>query len=156
METNQYTKDKEPSRSREINDATPLRTTINVAGGGTVTINKYTTRPFTNFNRVIAFESSAQSKYNGVTLEAQRRFTTNWQARISWTHSTVKDNRPDQTAVVPFSSGDDAKYASDPLNLQHDYTFGDNDVRDRVVLSGVWSLNDYAKGINSGVVKALA
>jgi len=68
----------------------------------------------------------------------------------------VKDNRPDATAVVPFSSGDDAKYASDPLNLDHDYTYGDNDVRDRIVLSGVWSLNDYAKGLTNNVVHALA
>ncbi|HEY6844003.1 MAG TPA: hypothetical protein VI391_07540, partial [Thermoanaerobaculia bacterium] len=153
--TYQYVRGDDLSRSRDINEATPVPTTMTVAGGGTVTVNRYTTHPFSNFNRIIAFESSAQSKYNGITLEAVRRFTTNWQARISWTHGTVKDNRPDQTAVVPFSSGDDAKYASDPLNLNHDYTFGDNDVRDRVVVSGVWSLNDYAKGL-SGVTKALA
>jgi len=154
--TYQYVGGDDLQRSRDINEATPVPTTLTIAGGGTVVINKYTTRPFTNFTRVIAFESSARSKYNGVTLDAQRRFSTNWQARIAWTHSMVKDNRPDATAVVPFSSGDDAKYASDPLNLNHDYTYGDNDVRDRIVLSGVWSLNDYAKGLTNSVTHALA
>ena len=154
--TYQFVKGDDLSRSRDINEATPVPTTLTLSTGGTVTINKYTTRPFANFNRVIAFESSARSKYNGVTLDMQRRFTTNWQARLAWTHATVKDNRPDQTAVVPFSSGDDGKYVSDPLNIDHDYTFGDNDVRDRVVLSGVWALNDYAKGLTNGVVRALA
>ena len=155
--TYQYVRGDDLQRSRDINEATPVPTTLTIAnGGGTVVINKYTTRPFTNFTRVIAFESSARSKYNGVTLDAQRRFSTNWQARIAWTHSMVKDNRPDATAVVPFSSGDDAKYASDPLNLNHDYTYGDNDVRDRIVLSGVWSLNDYTKGLTNSVTHALA
>ena len=154
--TYQYVKGDDLPRSRDINEATPVPTTLTVVGGSPVVINKYTTRPFSNFTRVIAFESSARSKYNGLTLDFQRRFTTNWQARIAWTHANVKDNRPDATAVVPFSSGDDAKHASDPLNLDHDYTYGDTDVRDRVVLSAVWSLNDYAKNITNGFAHALA
>lgn len=102
---------------------------------------------------MIAFESSAKSKYDGLTLDLQRRFANNWQGRIAWTHSTVKDNKPDATAVVPFSSGDDGKYASDPKNLELDYTYGDNDVRDRLVLSGVWSSDGLAQGMN-GVSRA--
>jgi outer membrane receptor protein involved in Fe transport len=154
--TYQYVKGDDLPRSRDVNEATPVPTTLTIAGGGSVTVNRYSTRPFSNFNRVIAFESTARSKYNGVTLDLQRRFTTNWQARIAWTHSSVKDNRPDATAVVPFSSGDDAKYVSDPLNIDHDYTYGDNDVRDRIVLSGVWSLNDYAKGLTNNIARSLA
>ncbi len=154
--TYQYVKGTDLQRSRDVNVSTPTTVTANLSTGGTVSYTKYTGRPFTNFNRVIAFESSAKSKFNGVTLDLQKRFANNWQARLAWTHSTVKDNKPDATAVVPFSSGDDAKYASDPLNLNRDYTFGDNDVRDRIVLSGVWSLNDYAHGISNGFVKTLA
>ena len=130
--------------------------TATIAGGGTVDFVRYTGRPLSNFNRVIAFESTARSKYNGITLDMQRRFAGNWQARLAWTHSTVKDNKPDATAVVPFSSGDDAKYASDPLNLDRDYTFGVADVRDRVVLSGVWTLDSYSRGMQSSALRALA
>ncbi len=153
--TYQYVKGSDLQRSRDINVSNPTTATANLSTGGTVSYTKYTGRPFSNFNRVIAFESSARSKFNGVTFDVQKRFANNWQARLAWTHSTVKDNKPDATAVVPFSSGDDSKYASDPLNLARDYTFGDNDVRDRIVLSGVWTL-DYAQGISNGVAKALA
>lgn len=145
-------------RSRDINVAGGTATTATIAGGpSTVQFTRYSsTRPFTNFARIIAFESSARSRYKGVTVDVQKRFNDNWQARLAWTHATVKDNKPDATAVVPFSSGDDAKYVSDPLNINRDYTWGDNDVRDRMVLSGVWSLDSYAQNIKSGVGHALA
>jgi hypothetical protein len=148
--TYQYVQGDDLQRSRDVNVSTPSTVTATLATGGTVDFTRYSGRPFTNFARVIAFESSARSKYNGITLDLQKRYSNNWQARIAWTHSTVKDNKPDATAVVPFSSGDDSKYVSDPLNIDRDYTFGDNDVRDRLVLSGVWSLDSYAKGM-SGV-----
>ena len=150
----QYVKGDDLPRSRDINVSNPTTVTATVAGGGTETFTRYTGRPFANFARVIAFESSARSKYNGITLDLQRRFANNWQARLAWTHSSVKDNRPDATAVVPFTF-DDAKYISDPLNIDRDYTYGDNDVRDRIVLSGVWSLDNYARNLN-GAMHVLA
>ena len=143
-------------RSRDVNVGVPFTETGTIAGGGSVSYTKYDVpgRPFANFSRVIAFESTAESKYDGVTLDLQRRFANGWQARVAWTHSTVKDDKPDATAVVPFSSGDDAKYVSDPLNIPLDYTYGDNDVRDRLVLSGVWSLDGFTQGMN-GIARAL-
>ncbi|MGZ7079276.1 MAG: outer membrane beta-barrel protein, partial [Thermoanaerobaculia bacterium] len=154
--TYQFVKGDDLPRSRDVNVSTPTTVTATIAGGGTVDFTRYTGRPFSNFTRVIAFESTARSQYNGVTLDLQKRFANNWQGRIAWTHSTVKDNKPDATAVVPFSSGDDSKYASDPLNLERDYTFGDNDVRDRIVLSGVWAVGNYADDLQTGFLKALA
>src|SRR5207237_10149787 len=116
-------------RSHDVNVGGPVYTTATIAGSpATATFVRYSTRPFTNFARVIAFESSARSRYHGVTLDVQKRFNDNGQARAAGTHSTVIDNKPDATAVVPFSSGDDAKHISDPLNIDKDYTFGDNDV----------------------------
>lgn len=151
----QYVKGSDLPRSRDVNVSNPTTVTGTTYDGQSVTYTKYTGRPFTNFARVIAFESSARSKYQGVTFDVQKRLSNNWQGRLAWTHSTVKDDRPDATAVVPFSSGDDSKHASDPLNLEKDYTYGDNDVRDRVVLSGVWQLDNYAQGIHNGVLHAL-
>lgn len=153
--TYQWVEGNDLQRSRDINVSTPVPTTLNIAGGGTVVLNRYTGRPFSNFNRVIAFESSAHSRYNGVTLNLQKRFSGNWQGNISWTHGAVKDDKPDATAVVPFSSGDDSKYVSDPLNIGHDWAYGANDVRDRVVLSAVWNLDNYAHNL-TGVAHALA
>ena len=154
--TYQYVKGDNLQRSRDVNVSNPTTVAVPINGGGTVNVTRETGRPFSNFNRVIAFESSAHSKYNGMTLDLQKRFSNNWQARIAWTHATAKDNKPDATAVVPFSSGDDSKHASDPLDLSKDYSFSDNDIRDRIVLNGVWSLDSYAHGIQNGLVKALA
>jgi outer membrane receptor protein involved in Fe transport len=154
--TAQYVQGDDLPRSRDVNVSGPGGVTATIAPSGqTVSFVRYGSRPFTNFARVIAFESSARSLFRGVTLDVQKRFANNWQARVAWTHSTVVDNKPDATAVVPFSSGDDSKYASDPLNLRNDWTYGDNDVRDRVVLSGVWALDSYAQNIKSGVWHAL-
>jgi outer membrane receptor protein involved in Fe transport len=106
-----------------------------------VLIRRYTAaRPFTNFQRVILFQSSADSRYNGYTLDLNKRFADNWQARLAYTYSKVEDNKPDATAVVPGGS-DDAKYLNDPFDIKGEWGPGDNDVRHRIVLSGVWDLN---------------
>ena len=108
---------------------------------GGVPVRRYTnSRPFTNFQRVILFQSSADSRYDGWTVDLNKRFARNWQARLAYTYSKVEDNKPDATAVVPGGS-DDAKYLNDPLDIDGEWGPGDNDVRHRVVLSGVWDLN---------------
>ncbi|HKR63141.1 MAG TPA: TonB-dependent receptor, partial [Thermoanaerobaculia bacterium] len=152
--TYQYVKGEDLSRSADINISNPTTATANIAGGGTASYTKYTGRPFSHFARIIEFQSSARSRYDGVTLDVQKRFSNNWQARVAYTYSTVKDNKPDATAVVPGT--DDAKFVSDPGNFDVDYTYGDNDVRHRVVLSGVWNLDSYAQGIGNGVLRSLA
>ncbi|HUP45470.1 MAG TPA: carboxypeptidase regulatory-like domain-containing protein [Thermoanaerobaculia bacterium] len=153
--TYQYVQGDDLPRSRDVNVSNPEIITATVAGGGTRTFTRYNGRPFANFARVIAFESTASSRYNGITLDVQRRFANNWQARLAWTHATVEDDKPDATAVVPFTF-DDAKYISDPLNIGAARADGDNDVRDRIVLSGVWSLDSYAQNITNNVLRALA
>jgi len=141
-------------RSADINVSDPVDVTVPIQGGGSATYRKYNGRPFANFARIIEFQSSASSEYDGVTLDVNKRFSRNWQARLAYTWSEVKDDRPDATAVVP-QTFDDEKYAQDPLNFRGDFAPGDNDVEHRVVLSGVWSLNSYASGIQGGFVRGL-
>ena len=74
-----------------------------------------------------------------MTLEFNKRFSHNWQARIAYTFGKVLDTKPDATSVVP-GGGDDAKQASDPKNFQADYAPGDADQRHRLVLSAYWSV----------------
>jgi outer membrane receptor protein involved in Fe transport len=144
-------------RSRDINVSTPTTVNATISTGGVLPLTRYASaRPLTNFNRVIAFESSARSQYDGLTLDFQKRFANNWQARLAWTHAVAKDNKADATAVVPFSSGDDAKHASDPLNLEKDWSYSDNDIRDRIVLSGVWTLDNYGRALTNPVARAIA
>jgi hypothetical protein len=143
-------------RTRDINEpTTEVPTNIPVVGTGQVlTFNKLTgTRPFTGFGRIFEFESNASSSYNGLILQVNRRFAHNLQMSSSYTWSHVIDNTPDATAVVPVT--DDAKLAYDPNNIGLDRSNGNNDVRHRFILSGVWELN-YAQGIQSRVLKTLA
>ena len=149
-----YVKGQDLPRSIDINVGTPVDTPVPIQGDGTVNVRRYTTRPFPNFFRVVQFQSSAESEYNGLTLEVNKRYSRNWQAKVAYTYSKVIDTKPDATAVV-VSSTDDAKYAQDPLDLAGDRAPGDNDVRHRAVLSGVWNL-DYAGGIQSPVMRFLA
>jgi outer membrane receptor protein involved in Fe transport len=150
----QFVKGDDLTRSIDLNVGDYTMATGTTTDGQTFTYTKYSSvRPFANFSRIIAFQSSASSRYNGLTFDLQKRFSNNWQARLAYTFSKVKDNRPDATAVVPGT--DDAKYIQDPKDLSGDWAYGDNDVRHRVVLSGVWSLDSYANGVRNSFAHAL-
>ncbi|MEA2692540.1 MAG: hypothetical protein QOJ16_1927 [Acidobacteriota bacterium] len=127
-------------RSRDLNLFPPVLTQVPVQGGGTVAVEQFpTARPFTNFDRIIQFESTAKSKYDGLTVELRKRFSGTFQARLAYTLSKVTDTVPDATAVVP-NSGDDAKFASNPFDFEADRAPGANDARHRLVASGLWDL----------------
>jgi TonB dependent receptor len=100
-------------------------------------------RPFANFTRVIGFEASAESRYNGITLEVNRRLANHLQFRTAYTLGKVEDTVPDATAVVPGNATDDAKYASNPADFDVDRTVGNNDQRHRFVASGVYDTTGF-------------
>jgi outer membrane receptor protein involved in Fe transport len=136
-----YVKGKDLPRTIDENVGAATDVTYEVQGDGTVTVHQYSsTRPFSNFTRVISFQSTADSTYHGLSLDVTKRYSHHWQGRIAYTWGKVLDTKPDATAVVPQSS-DDAKFAQDPRNLQGDYGPGDNDVRHRLVVSGLWNLD---------------
>ena len=136
-------------RTRDINVVNaPTVTTAVVAGqpGTTFTYNKYpTARSIPAFSRIFEFESNANSTYNGLTFEANKRFSHNFQVLASYTWSHVIDDRPDATAVVPGT--DDGKMVYDPLHIALDRASGDTDVRNRFIFSGVWQLDSYTRNM---------
>jgi hypothetical protein len=77
-------------------------------------------------------------------------------ARAAYTLGKVTDTVPDATAVVPGSSSDDAKYASNPKDFDADRTVGNNDQRHRFVFSGMYDTNGLsgalARGWEFGVI----
>ena len=149
-----YVKGTHLQRSADINLGTAVDTPFVTDTGATVIVKRYpSVRPFTNFRRVIQFQSSAESNYNGLTLDIQKRFSHNWQARIAYTFSKVLDTKPDATAVV-VGTGDDAKFAQDSHDFADSYGPGDADQRHRLVISGYWSLN-YAGGIKNSVMRSI-
>ena len=124
-------------RSTDINIGAATPITFAVAGTGeTIPHYRFAAGPFTNFARIISFQSTAVSTYQGLTFEANRRFSGGLQGRASYTVGRVTDTVPDATAVVP-GGGDDAKFASNPADFDADRTVGNNDQRQRLVLSGV-------------------
>ena len=149
-----YVRGKDLPRSTDINIGTPSNVVVPIVGDGSATVKRYgSDKPFPSFARVIEFQSSSESKYNGLTVELHKRFSHNWEARLSYTLSKVLDDKSDATAVVPQSS-DDAKFASDPRDFGADYAPGDNDVRHRLVFSGLWNI-DYAGGTKNEVLQWL-
>jgi len=132
-------------RSTDINVGASSDVAYTVAGTSqTLTYPRFAAGPLTDFARVIQFQSSAYSRYNGVTIELNRRMTNHMQLRAAYTLGQVIDTVPDATAVVPGSSSDDAKYASNPKNFEVDRAPGNNDQRHRLVLSGMWDTNGIA------------
>ena len=89
------------SRSTDINIGASSPLTFTVAGTGEQLAHyRFATGPFVNFARIIAFQSSAVSTYNGLTVEANRRFTAGLQlARPTpWGRSTTPCLTPLQSS----------------------------------------------------------
>jgi outer membrane receptor protein involved in Fe transport len=149
-----YVKGEDLPRSADINIGDATIVDVAIQGNGTVPVKRYTTRPFTNFARIIEFQSTADSEYNGASLEVVKRFSHNWTARIAYAYGKVTDTKSDATAVVPQGT-DDAKFMQDTFDLAGERGPGDLDVRHRIAFSGVWDL-DYAAGIDNSFIRFLA
>ena len=138
------------TRTRDINLQGPeAPVTVGFVGSTqTATVNHITQppRPIAGFARIEEFQSSANSIYNGLTVQVNKRLYHNYQFLASYTFGKVIDDNPDATSVVPFS-GDDAKMVQDPLNLRGDRGPGINDQRHRLVLSAIWDLDGYTHSL---------
>jgi carboxypeptidase family protein len=140
------------TRTRDINLQGPeTPTVIGLVGSTqTFTVDRITQpRPIAGFARIAEFESNANSIYNGLTVQVNKRLSRNYQFLASYTFGKVIDDNPDATAVVPFSS-DDAKMVADPLNPRTDRGLGVNDQSQRFVLSAIWDLDSYAHSFSHG------
>lgn len=145
-------------RTADVNlGALSTATISDTVTGQNFTYDRYaSTRPNADFQRISVFKSNANSNYNGMTVQLNKRFSHNFQGGISYTWSHVIDDAPDATAVVPFSSGDDAKIAMYSTAVGRERASGVNDQRHRFVLNHVWDLNygkelpKYVKWITGG------
>lgn len=140
-------------RTRNINLRPPVLTTI-VVGSETRTVRRFPGPLLSNFNRISLFESTANSIYHGLALQANKRFSHNFQLLLSYTFSKAIDDTPDATSVVAFSTGDDAKQVQDPFNLRDDRGISYTDITHRFVTSGIWELA-YARNLGNGVARAI-
>lgn len=151
------------SRTRNANLSAPVPTTLTVYTGTTATATPTSTtftfqrfsnpRPIPAFQRISLFESTAKSQYHGLTFEFNRRFSNRWQFNTNYTLSNAKDNKPDQTSVVP-GGGDDAKIAENQFDLSGEYGRSDLDVRHRFIFSPVYETGTFKYSENK-VLRAL-
>jgi outer membrane receptor protein involved in Fe transport len=153
------------SRTRDVNLFPPVATTaVDQVTGQTFTVQRFPgtgatpaaqftsatpLRPNRRFNRINLFESSANSRYQGLAVQARQRFSpTHWlpsfegggsQFLLSYTFSKAEDDKPDQTSVVP-GGGDDSKVAENPFDLRNEWSYSDADQRHRFVFSSVFEV----------------
>lgn len=132
------------SRTRDINLAPPVPTTVIDPAGLTFTVLRHpAARPIPGFARISLFESTADSRYNALAMELKRRFTRGFQFIAAYTFSDTSDNRPDQTMVVV--GADDAKGLQNNLDIRSDWGRSDLDIRHRFVFSPVYEIGTVQK-----------
>lgn len=84
-------------------------------------------------DRVVNLESSVRTKYDGLLLSLEKRFSNRYQFRASYTLAKAFNYANDDQ--IPFSNG-----PVDPNNLQLEYGPTPNDQRHRFTFAGVFEL----------------
>ena len=139
------------SRTRDINLFPAQPVSVNLPDLGSRTLLRHPGpqgapfRPMRNFARVNAFESGADSFYNGFTLSFKRRLARRYQVTLAYTFSKAIDTVVDFTNVVPFNPIDEPKHAQYGLYPGLDRGPSVNDQRHRVVTNFVWDLDYFRK-----------
>ena len=152
----QYTlfKGQDLTRTRNANLSAPVAVTAATPTGETFTFQRFSNpRPIQAYQRISLFESSARSLYQGLSFELNRRFANHLQFSTSYTFSKAKDDKPDQTSVVP-GGGDDAKIAENQYDLSGEYGRSDLDVKHRFIFSPVYETGTFKYSDNK-IVRAL-
>ncbi len=132
------------SRTRDINLGATVATTVTDPSGAAFTVLRHpAARPIPGFTRISLFESTADSRYNGLAVELKRRFSRGFQFIAAYTFSSARDNKPDQTMVVVGT--DDVKGVQNNLDISADYGRSDLDIRHRLVFSPVYEIGTVKK-----------
>ncbi len=131
------------TRTRNANLSAPASVSVpfasasGVATGSSVNVPRFTNpRPIPAFSRISLYESSANSFYQGLSFELNRRLANRWQFNMNYTLSKAKDDKPDQTSVVV--GADDSKIAENQFDLSGEYGRSDLDIRHRFIFSPVY------------------
>lgn len=93
-------------RTRNLNQL-PVGTCPNGACPGGVNVNYLV--PYKGFNQIQIAENAARSKYNGLNVSWNRRFTKGLGFGVSYTFSNSKDNGSGRRDI-PFNSLDDRNF----------------------------------------------
>jgi hypothetical protein len=128
------------TRTRDANLTAPAARPFTVTGTGEVlNFDRFVNaRLVSGFNRINLFESTANSFYQGLSIEVKRRLANKFSFIAAYTFSKAKDDKPDQTAVV--AGTDDAKIVQNQFDVTTEYGRSDLDLRHRFVFSPAYEV----------------
>jgi outer membrane receptor protein involved in Fe transport len=99
-------------------------------------------RLYPEFESISSFDPIGRSRYNGLELTVNRRFSRGYSILASYTLSKARDN----------TSSDDGFNAQDQLNPDDNWSLADTDQRHRLVTSFVWELPSPQTGTAKAVL----
>jgi hypothetical protein len=139
-----FAKGSDLQRVQDVNLGTRTPTPIGIAGStDTLVVQQFpNVRPLPDFDRILTFQSDAESIYNGVAVQMTKRLSGKVQLLASYTLGKVIDDAPNVYWSNPVQAAD-MTLVSDATNPRADRGPGVNDQRHRLSVSGVWDL-DYA------------
>ncbi len=91
-------------------------------------------RPNPNYGYLTATESVVNTWYNGLVIQAKKRFSKGFQMQAGFTWSKAQDDDQNSQTFTANNS------PMNPFDLKRDYSLSDFDQRRRFSLSGVWQL----------------
>ncbi len=91
------------------------------------------TRNYEEFDKIVQFESSAESLYNSVSIKAEKRFSNRYQVLTSYTWSKSYDSDSNERSVEAVNGWG---YADNQYRMDWEWGPSDWDVRHRFVASG--------------------
>jgi outer membrane receptor protein involved in Fe transport len=109
---------------------------------GATLANRQQNRLYPEYESISSFDPIGRSRYNGMELTVNKRFSRGYSILASYTLSKAKDN----------TSSDDGFNAQDHLNPDDNYGLADTDQRHRVVTSFVWELPSPDEGAAKAVL----
>jgi hypothetical protein len=91
-------------------------------------------RPNPNYGYLTAVESVVNTWYNGLVIQAKKRFSQGFQLQAGFTWSKAQDDDQNSTTFTTSNT------PMNPFDLKRDYSLSDFDQRRRFTVSGVWQL----------------
>jgi outer membrane receptor protein involved in Fe transport len=124
---------------RDVNLGSTVSGTIPIASTNTLLSYRVfqEPRPIAGFDRILVFNSDANSIYHGLAMQVNKRFAHNFQALASYTLSKVIDDNPNVYAFGPAPGN--PFFVQDPTDPRSDRGAGSNDQRHRFALAAVWT-----------------
>jgi hypothetical protein len=123
----------------DLNLPRPTATRTYTVSGGPFDGRSFTTafftgaRPISNVGQILETQSSSESEYRALILQANRRLTGGLQFQANYTYSKAEDLGQRFGTFAPGTPT-----VSNPFDLELDRGLSDNDIPHRFVVSAVW------------------